>query len=100
MWRNGRRNGLKIAVLAISVPLRRLSNLAQFAWVKRAICGFALHVRGQAEMASLLHKFLHTGLIFGAREVRLLLYRGQKIFGQKLHGSRREVFDNASFRLD
>jgi hypothetical protein len=35
-----------------------------------------------------------------AREGKLRIKGREKIFGQKLHGLRREVFDNASFGLD
>jgi hypothetical protein len=55
MWRNGRRNGLKIAVLAISV-------LCFVDQIKRSLPGqiaqiheFLLNIRGRAEMGSLLH---------------------------------------------
>jgi hypothetical protein len=35
IWRNGRRNGLKIVVLAISLLCEAYQNLAQFTWVNR-----------------------------------------------------------------
>src|SRR5438552_18625744 len=62
MWRNGRRNGLKIEVL----PVSRLFTAHQIDGVfPGKLCKFLIlapRVLGRAEKLSLLHKFLHNSL--------------------------------------
>jgi hypothetical protein len=60
MWRNGRRNGLKIAVLAISALCTADQSELNLPGQIAQIHEFLLNIRGRAEMGSLLHKFLHT----------------------------------------
>jgi hypothetical protein len=57
MWRNGKRNGLKIAVLAISLLCAAYQTWDSLAGLIARICEFRLFIRAGAEIGSLLHKF-------------------------------------------
>src|SRR5262245_49626342 len=59
MWRNGRRNGLKIALFAISVPFAAYQIQRCLLGQIARVCEFSPYLRGRAEMGLLLHKFLH-----------------------------------------
>jgi hypothetical protein len=57
MWRNGRCNGLKIAVLAISLLCPAYQTWDSLAGQIAPICDFRLFIRAGAKNGSLLHKF-------------------------------------------
>jgi hypothetical protein len=67
MWRHGRRNGLKIEVFAVSFLFVALQFNRVFPGKLRKIRDFAARTLGWAENPSLLLKFLHMRLSFGAR---------------------------------